>query len=68
MALQGWLDTLAWMQSKLRHVINIIGRALGGCDRLNASGGDQGLWLLVIGSSLLGIGVTLSIEGPTCPW
>ncbi len=39
----------------------------GGCHRLTASGGDQGLWLLVIGSSLLGIGVTLSIGGADMP-
>ncbi|MDA7986421.1 MAG: NAD(P)(+) transhydrogenase (Re/Si-specific) subunit beta [Synechococcus sp. H1_metabat_bins_2.tsv.006] len=67
--LQGWLDTPAWMQSKLRHVINIGLAALSlvAAIALIASGGDQGLWLLVIGSSLLGIGVTLSIGGADMP-
>ena len=67
--LQGWLDTPAWMQSKLRHVINIglAAVSLVAAIALIASGGDQGLWLLVIGSSLLGIGVTLSIGGADMP-
>ena len=67
--LQGWLDTPAWMQSKLRHVINIGLAALSlvAAIALIASSGDQGLWLLVIGSSLLGIGVTLSIGGADMP-
>ena len=65
--LQGWLDTPAWMQSKLRHAINIGLAALSLVAAIALIGSGQGLWLLVIGSSLLGIGVTLSIGGADMP-
>ncbi len=66
--LQGWLNTPAWTQSKLRHAINIsfaVFALIGSIDLL--FGGDSGLWLLVFGSSLLGIGVTLPIGGADMP-
>ncbi len=66
--LQGWLPTPGWMQSKMRHLINI---ALGVVALVSIStllsGGDNGLWLLVISSALLGIGVTLPIGGADMP-
>merc|ERR1711939_261122 len=68
--LQGWLSTPAWMQSRLRHAVNIALAVLSlvAAIKLIASGeGAQGLWLLVIGSGLLGIGVTLSIGGADMP-
>ncbi len=66
--LQGWLSTPAWVQSKMRHIINIalavlslvaIGSLL--------NGGNTGLWLLVVGAGILGIGVTLPIGGADMP-
>tara|TARA_Y100001968_G_scaffold331372_1_gene385829 strand:- start:3309 stop:4748 length:1440 start_codon:yes stop_codon:yes gene_type:complete len=66
--LQGWLSTPSWMQSKLRHAVNIAFAVLSIVaifDLLNA--GDSGLWLLVLGSGLLGIGVTLPIGGADMP-
>jgi len=66
--LQGWLSTPAWTQSKLRHAINIafsIMSLVGVIGLL--MGGSHGLWLLVLGSSLLGIGVTLPIGGADMP-
>merc|ERR1711939_801783 len=68
--LQGWLSTPAWMQSRLRHAVNIALAVLSlvAAIKLIASGeGAQGLWLLVIGSGLLGIGVTLPIGGADMP-
>jgi NAD(P) transhydrogenase subunit beta len=69
--LQGWLSTPAWMQSKARHFVNIalaVACLVAAVD-LIAKGGmsAQGLWLLVIASSLLGIGVTLPIGGADMP-
>ena len=66
--LQGWLSTPAWTQSKLRHAVNIsfVVLALVGAIELSF-GGQSGLWLLVIGSGLLGIGVTLPIGGADMP-
>ena len=68
--LQGWLSTPAWMQSRLRHAVNIAlaVMSLVAAIKLIASGQEaQGLWLLVIGSGLLGIGVTLPIGGADMP-
>ena len=68
--LQGWLSTPAWMQSRLRHAVNIALAVMSmvAAIKLIASGqGAQGLWLLVIGSGLLGIGVTLPIGGADMP-
>ncbi|MFM7676091.1 MAG: NAD(P)(+) transhydrogenase (Re/Si-specific) subunit beta, partial [Synechococcus sp.] len=67
--LQGWLETPGWTQSNLRHGVN-LGLALlclvGGL----ALPGNPGGWplvLLVLASSLLGIGVTLPIGGADMP-
>ncbi|MGC6483989.1 MAG: NAD(P)(+) transhydrogenase (Re/Si-specific) subunit beta [Synechococcus sp.] len=69
--LQGWLSTPAWMQSKARHFVNIAlaVACLAAAIELVANGGSslQGLWLLVIASSVLGIGVTLPIGGADMP-
>ncbi|MEB3159217.1 MAG: NAD(P)(+) transhydrogenase (Re/Si-specific) subunit beta [Synechococcus sp.] len=69
--LQGWLSTPAWMQSKARHFVNIAlaVACLVASVELIANGGSsiQGLWLLVIASSVLGIGVTLPIGGADMP-
>ena len=65
--LQGWLDTPAWMQSKLRHALNIGLAALSLVAAIALVSSGNGLWLLVIASSLLGIGVTLSIGGADMP-
>ena len=65
--LQGWLDTPAWMQSKLRHALNIGLAALSLVAAIALMSSGNGLWLLVIASSLLGIGVTLSIGGADMP-
>ncbi|WP_320668109.1 NAD(P)(+) transhydrogenase (Re/Si-specific) subunit beta [Prochlorococcus sp. MIT 1307] len=66
--LQGWLSTPVWTQSKLRHVVNISFAALSLVGAIELSfGGSSGLWLLVIGSALLGIGVTLPIGGADMP-
>ncbi len=66
--LQGWLSTPKWIQSKIRHFINILlsVASLIGAIGLLTEGGN-GLWVLVISSSLLGIGVTLSIGGADMP-
>ncbi len=66
--LQGWLATPAWTQSKFRHAVNISFAVLCLVAAINLfSQGENSLWLLVIGSSLLGIGVTLPIGGADMP-
>ncbi len=66
--LQGWLSTPIWTQSKLRHLFNIVFASLSLIAAIELiRGGQQGLWLLVVGSSLLGIGVTLPIGGADMP-
>ena len=69
--LQGWLSTPPWMQSKIRHLVNIALAVvcLVAAINLIASGGSShaALWLLVIASGLLGIGVTLPIGGADMP-
>ncbi len=66
--LQGWLPTPAWMQSKVRHFINI---ALGVVSLISisslVSGDERGLLSLIVSSALLGIGVTLPIGGADMP-
>ncbi len=66
--LQGWLSTPVWTQSKFRHVINIffVAFSLVGVTQLSL-GESSGLWILVIGSLFLGIGVTLPIGGADMP-
>ncbi len=66
--LQGWLSTPIWTQSKIRHLVNIIFAvfSLVGAFELLITG-QSGLWLLVFGSGLLGIGVTLPIGGADMP-
>ena len=68
--LQGWLSTPDWMQSRLRHAVNIalaVAALVGAVEMLRTSGGTTGLWLLVVTSGLLGIGVTLPIGGADMP-
>jgi len=66
--LQGWLSTPAWTQSKARHFFNISFAVLAfiGAVYLLIDG-QNGLFLIVISSSLLGIGVTLPIGGADMP-
>lgn len=67
--LQGWLETPAWTQSSLRHVVNIflallcVAAAL--MLRVQPDGGA--LWVEVLAATLLGIGVTLPIGGADMP-
>jgi len=66
--LQGWLSTPPWTQSKARHLFNIFCAviALVGGVYLSIDG-QNGLFLIVVASSLLGIGVTLPIGGADMP-
>ncbi len=66
--LQGWLSTPGWTQSKVRHFVNIVfavSSLIAFFDLIN--GNTSSIWLLVIVSSLLGIGVTLPIGGADMP-
>ncbi|WP_320664819.1 NAD(P)(+) transhydrogenase (Re/Si-specific) subunit beta [Prochlorococcus sp. MIT 1223] len=68
--LQGWLSTPNWTQSKVRHAVNIAFAVLSLTsivEILSNGNNFSGLWLLVISSGLLGIGVTLSIGGADMP-
>ncbi len=66
--LQGWLSTPHWMQSKLRHGINIVFVVMSLVAAFELyRGGNTGLWLLVISSAFLGIGVTMPIGGADMP-
>ncbi|MCP9927931.1 NAD(P)(+) transhydrogenase (Re/Si-specific) subunit beta [Cyanobium sp. CH-040] len=67
--LEGWIDTPAWTQSRLRHGVNIAlaVAALVGVVALPADPGGAPLWLLLVASSLLGVGVTLPIGGADMP-
>jgi NAD(P) transhydrogenase subunit beta len=67
--LQGWLGTPGWTQSQVRHAVNIslAVAALLGAFALPADPAGSPLWLLVVASSLLGIGVTLPIGGADMP-
>ena len=68
--LQGWLSTPAWMQSKGRHVVNIalaVASLVGAIEMLRNAESGTGLWLLMVASGLLGIGVTLPIGGADMP-
>ncbi len=66
--LQGWLSTPSWTQSKARHFFNILCAVIaliGGIYLL--IDGQNSLFLIVVASSLLGIGVTLPIGGADMP-
>ena len=66
--LQGWLSTPPWMQSKARHVVNIalaVVALIAAVEMIRK--GESGLWLLVVASALLGVGVTLPIGGADMP-
>jgi len=66
--LQGWLSTPGWTQSKFRHFVNIVfavASLIAFFDLIN--GNTSSIWLLVVVSSLLGIGVTLPIGGADMP-
>jgi len=67
--LQGWIDTPGWTQNRLRHGINIAlaVAALVGVLALPGDPGGSPLWLLLVASSLLGVGVTLPIGGADMP-
>ncbi|MCP9888651.1 NAD(P)(+) transhydrogenase (Re/Si-specific) subunit beta [Cyanobium sp. ATX 6A2] len=67
--LQGWIDTPGWTQSRLRHAVNIAlaVAALVGVVALPADPGGAALWLLLLASGLLGVGVTLPIGGADMP-
>ena len=67
--LQGWIDTPAWTQSRLRHGVNIAlaVASLVGVLSLPGDPGGAPLWLLLVASSLLGVGVTLPIGGADMP-
>ena len=67
--LQGWIDTPGWTQSQVRHAVNIalaVAALVGGL-ALPADPAGAALWLLVVASSVLGIGVTLPIGGADMP-
>ncbi|WP_269613471.1 NAD(P)(+) transhydrogenase (Re/Si-specific) subunit beta [Prochlorococcus marinus] len=66
--LQGWLSTPSWTQSNARHFFNIICAVLALIGGIYLSiDGQNGLFLIVVASSLLGIGVTLPIGGADMP-
>ena len=67
--LQGWIGTPAFTQSRLRHVVNLslAATCLAAAVLFPAHPGGWALWTLVLGSTLLGIGVTLSIGGADMP-
>ena len=66
--LQGWLSTPSWTQSKIRHAINISFTGICLLASINTFHGIHNPFLLlVIASSLLGIGVTLPIGGADMP-
>ncbi|NQW37760.1 MAG: NAD(P)(+) transhydrogenase (Re/Si-specific) subunit beta, partial [Cyanobacteria bacterium] len=67
--LQGWISTPAWTQNSLRHAVNIalaVACLVGAISLPGAMAGAP-LWLLLVASSLLGIGVTLPIGGADMP-
>ncbi len=67
--LQGWLSTPSWTQSKIRHFINISIAIISLVAFLNLiqSVNTSTIWLLIISSTILGIGVTLPIGGADMP-
>ncbi|MFM7550221.1 MAG: NAD(P)(+) transhydrogenase (Re/Si-specific) subunit beta [Cyanobacteriota bacterium] len=67
--LQGWIGTPAFTQSRLRHAVNLslAGACLAAAVLFPAHPGGWVLATLVLASTLLGIGVTLSIGGADMP-
>ena len=67
--LQGWLSTPGWTQLKARHFVNIVFgiTSLIAFIYLISGNNNSPLWLLVVASTLLGIGVTLPIGGADMP-
>ena len=67
--LKGWLSTPDWTQSKFRHFVNIFFAVISLVAFIGiiANGNISITWLLVLSSSLLGIGVTLPIGGADMP-
>ncbi|QEY32010.1 NAD(P)(+) transhydrogenase (Re/Si-specific) subunit beta [Synechococcus sp. RSCCF101] len=77
--LQGWLSTPAWAQTRARHAVNIalaVAALIGliatvvpiaGGAQADATAPIAALTLLVLASSLLGIGVTMPIGGADMP-
>ena len=67
--LQGWIGTPAFTQSRLRHAVNLslAGACLAAAVLFPAHPDGWALSTLVLGSTLLGIGVTLSIGGADMP-
>ena len=66
--LQGWLSTPGWTQLKARHFVNItlgVISLIAFIYLLNDN--PSSIWLLVISSTVLGIGVTLPIGGADMP-
>ena len=67
--LQGWLSTPSWTQNRVRHLINVSIAIISLIAFINLlqSSGSSTIWLLVISSTVLGIGVTLPIGGADMP-
>jgi NAD(P) transhydrogenase subunit beta len=67
--LQGWIGTPGWTQGQVRHGLNIAlaVAALVAAIALPGTPAGEALWILVGASTLLGIGVTLSIGGADMP-
>ncbi len=66
--LQGWLSTPNWTQSKVRHAVNITFAIICLIASIQSFQGiNNVIFLLLIASLLLGIGVTLSIGGADMP-
>tara|TARA_Y100001933_G_scaffold215646_1_gene222410 strand:- start:5533 stop:6969 length:1437 start_codon:yes stop_codon:yes gene_type:complete len=67
--LQGWLSTPAWTQSKIRHFLNISFAIISVVAFFNLiqDTNISAISLLVISSTVLGIGVTLPIGGADMP-
>ncbi|MCP9911427.1 NAD(P)(+) transhydrogenase (Re/Si-specific) subunit beta, partial [Cyanobium sp. BA20m-p-22] len=67
--LQGWISTPGWTQNSLRHAVNIslAVACLAGAITLPGAMAGAPLWVLLLASSLLGIGVTLPIGGADMP-
>ena len=68
--LQGWLSIPSWMQSRMRHMVNIALVMLSFVAAINvliSSSSFDSIWPLITGSILLGIGVTLPIGGADMP-